>query len=92
MGEFLPTNTIVLALNRTLVRAGLQHIRFHDLRHTAATLMLRQGVHPKMASEMLGHSTIAITLDLYSHITPTMQRQAADAIDRALADSLALGS
>jgi len=83
-GEYLPTNTIVLALRRALSRAGLPVIRFHDLRHTAATLMLRQGVHPKMASEMLGHSTIAITLDLYSHITPTMQRQAADAIDRAL--------
>ena len=83
-GEYLPTNTIVLALHRVLSRAGLPVIRFHDLRHTAATLMLSQGVHPKMASEMLGHSTVAITLDLYSHITPTMQRQAADAIDRAL--------
>lgn len=60
-------------------------IRFHDLPHTAATLMLSQGAHLKMASQMLGHSTVAITLDLYSHITPTMQRQAADAIDRALA-------
>jgi integrase len=91
-GEYLPTNTIVLALHRVLARAGLPVIRFHDLRHTAATLMLREGVHPKMASEMLGHSTVAITLDLYSHITPTMQRQAADAIDRALTDPLVIGS
>jgi integrase len=91
-GEYLPTNTIVLALHRVLSRAGLPMIRFHDLRHTAATLMLSQGVHPKMASEMLGHSTVAITLDLYSHITPTMQRQAADAIDRALTDPLVIGS
>ena len=91
-GEYLPTNTIVLALRRVLVRADLQHIRFHDLRHTAATLMLQQGVHPKMASEMLGHSNVAITLDLYSHITPTMQRQAADAIERALGGPVTAGA
>jgi integrase len=61
-----------------------RRIRFHDLRHTAATLMLSRGVHPKVASEMLGHSTIAITLDLYSHVTPTIQREAADAVDAVL--------
>jgi integrase len=75
-----------LALERVLARAELPHIRFHDLRHTAATLMLSRGVHPKMASEMLGHATTAITLDLYSHVTANMQRQAADAIDAALVD------
>ena len=68
-----------------LRRAGLPLIRFHDLRHTAATLLLGQGIHPKIASEMLGHSTIAITLDLYSHVTPTMQRQAAEAMNDLLA-------
>lgn len=67
-----------------LAGAGLPRIRFHDLRHTAATLMLGQGVHPKVVSEMLGHSQISITLDLYSHVTPTMQRQAAEAMDSAL--------
>ena len=60
-------------------------IRFHDLRHTAATLLLGRGVHPKIVSEMLGHSTIAITLDTYSHVTPTMQREAAAAMDAVLA-------
>jgi len=69
---------------RDLERAGLPRIRFHDLRHTAATLMLGRGVHAKIASEMLGHSTIAVTLDLYSHVTPTMQREAADAVDAVL--------
>jgi integrase len=85
-GDFLSPTTLRLALRRTLTRARLPIIRFHDLRHSAATLMLSRGVHPKMASEMLGHSTIAITLDLYSHVTANMQRQAADAIDAALAD------
>ena len=67
-----------------LKRAGLPTIRFHDLRHTAATLLLGQGVHPKIVSEMLGHSTINITLDLYSHVTPTMQKEAVQALDAIL--------
>jgi integrase len=67
-----------------LEKAGLPRIRFHDLRHTAATLMLGAGVHPKIVSEMLGHSQIGITLDLYSHVTPTMQAQAAAAMDGVL--------
>ena len=67
-----------------LRRAGLPAIRFHDLRHTAATLLLSQGVHPKVASEMLGHATVAITLDRYSHVTETMQRAAAESIDTLL--------
>ena len=65
-------------------RAGLGHLRFHDLRHTAATLMLAGGVHPKVASEMLGHSTVAITLNLYSHVTRTMGRQAARTMEEIL--------
>jgi len=64
-----------------LKRAELPRMRFHDLRHTAATLMLGKGVHPKIASEMLGHSKVGITLDLYSHVTPTMQQQAVTALD-----------
>jgi len=72
---------VLVGLHALLRRAALPRIRFHDLRHTAATLMLSRGVHPKVASEMLGHSTIAITLDLYSHVTPTIQRDAADAVD-----------
>jgi integrase len=71
-------------LPRILRAAGLPRIRFHDLRHSAATLLLEEGMHPKIVSEMLGHSTIAITLDLYSHVTPTMQRQATEAMNRLL--------
>jgi site-specific recombinase XerD len=51
------------------------------LRHTAATLLLGKAVHPKVVAEMLGHSRIAVTLDLYSHVTPTMQQQATEALD-----------
>jgi integrase len=78
------TNLIRRSFHPLLERAGLPRIRFHDLRHTAATLMLGQGIHPRIASEMLGHSQIAVTLDLYSHVTPTMQRQAVEAMDAVL--------
>ena len=67
-----------------LERAGLPHFRFHDLRHTCATLLLTQNVNPKVVSEMLGHSSIAITLDTYSHVLPTMQDSAARALENAL--------
>ncbi len=62
------------------VRAGLPPIRLHDVRHTWATLALQAGIHPKVVSERLGHSTIAITLDIYSHVTPSMQSEAADLV------------
>ncbi|HUY32879.1 MAG TPA: site-specific integrase [Pirellulales bacterium] len=61
--------------------AGLPAIRFHDLRHTSATLLLGEGIHPKIVQERLGHSQISITLDTYSHVLPTMQRDAADKLD-----------
>lgn len=67
-----------------LRRAGLPLIRFHDLRHTAATLMMLAGVPAKVVAEMLGHASVAITLNLYSHVQPGMQRDAADAMDRLL--------
>ena len=64
-----------------LKRAGLPRIRFHDLRHTAATLLLLQGVHPKVVQERLGHSQISITLDTYSHVLPSMGREAAERLN-----------
>lgn len=67
-----------------LTRSRVPRLRFHDLRHTAATLMLGRGIHPKIVSEMLGHSQISVTLDLYSHVTPTMQRDATAALDAVL--------
>src|SRR5215211_2530588 len=67
-----------------LKRARLPQIRFHDLRHTCATLLLSRNVNPKIVSEMLGHSSIAITLDTYSHVLPNMQESAAKAMEEAL--------
>ena len=63
---------------------ALPQIRFHDLRHTCATLLLSKNVNPKVVSEMLGHATIAITLDTYSHVLPTMQESPAKAMEEAL--------
>jgi integrase len=64
-------------------------MRFHDLRHTCATLLLAQGVHPKIVQERLGHADIAMTMNLYSHVTPDMQRDAADQLDLAISDGSA---
>jgi len=69
---------------RLLAKTALPRIRFHDLRHTHATQLLANGVHPKVASERLGHSTVGITLDLYSHVMPGMQADAAEQVDGAL--------
>jgi integrase len=67
-----------------LKKAGLPDIRFHDLRHTCATLLLTKGVHPKVVSEMLGHSSVSITLDVYSHVIPGLGDAAALAMEDAL--------
>ena len=64
-------------------------VRFHDLRHTHATQLLKAGVHPKVVSERLGHASIGITLDTYSHVMPGMQEEAAEKIDAGLREALA---
>jgi integrase len=69
---------------RIIDRAGLRRIRLHDLRHTAATLMLGQSVTPRVIMEMLGHSQISITMNLYSHVTFELSREAADSIQDLL--------
>lgn len=78
-------------LKRTFTRlikeAKLPRIRFHDLRHTHATMLLSQGIHAKVVSERLGHSNIKITLDTYSHVLPNMQEEAANQIDALLKES-----
>jgi integrase len=67
-----------------LAQAGLPRMRFHDLRHTSATLLLGRGVNPKIVSEMLGHSHVSVTLGIYSHVLPHMQLEAAKAMNEAL--------
>jgi integrase len=69
---------------RLIKQAGLPNIRFHDLRHTAATLLLEQGTHPKIVQDLVGQSSIAITLDTYSHVTPRLHREAAYAMQDIL--------
>ena len=76
---------LMRVFKRITGECGLERLRFHDLRHTAATLMLRAGIHPKVVSERLGHSSIGITLDTYSHVLPDMQQTAAGVLDAVLA-------
>ena len=83
-GPVRKSNLLRRSFKPLLRRAGLPDIRFHDLRHTAATLLLRQGVHPKVVQERLGHSQISMTLDTYSHVVPSMQREAAEKLDELL--------
>ena len=70
---------------KLLERSGLPRMRFHDLRHSTATLLLSLGIHPKVVQELLGHSQISVTLDTYSHVLPDMQGQAMVELDDLLA-------
>ncbi len=83
---YLP-DSVTHAFTRIAHQIGLRGVRLHDLRHAHASLMLRQGVHPKIVQERLGHSTIAITLDTYSHVTPGLQEAAALKFDQELAET-----
>jgi integrase len=71
-------------LTAILRRAGLPDIRFHDLRHTHATLLLALGENPRVVQERLGHSTVSLTLQIYSHVLPDLQAEAARKIGEAL--------
>lgn len=84
-GPMNAKNLIARSFKPLLVRVSLPRtVRFHDLRHTCATLLLGKGVHPKIVQELLGHATIAITLDTYSHVLPNMQGEAVSAMEDAL--------
>ena len=78
-------NVLIRSYYPLLARLNLPRLPFHNLRHTAATLLLAAGTHPKTVAERLGHSTPTVTLNVYSHVTPTMQREAADTLDGVLA-------
>ena len=81
-GKPLRPNTVSRAWAALAAHAGLKIIRLHDARHTHASLMLKQGVHPKIVQERLGHSSIQVTLDTYSHVAPGLQEAAAESFDR----------
>jgi len=83
-GKPIRPSTLNRQLQRLMKDAGLPVLSTHALRHTAATLMLTQGIHPKVVQERLGHASVSITLDLYSHVTPGLQRKAAEAVEGAL--------
>lgn len=81
-GTPLHPNTVTCAWATMAARAGVKVIRFHDARHTHASLMLKQGIHLKIVQERLGHASIQMTLDAYSHIAPGLQQAAAEGFDR----------
>lgn len=84
LGKPLLSNTVSNAWRKIVRRAGIKRIRLHDARHTHASLMLKQGIHPKIVQERLGHSSIQITLDTYSHVAPGLQEAAAKRFDEAM--------
>jgi integrase len=80
-GKPLLPDSVTHAWIKLVRRAGVKPIRLHDTRHTMASLMLKQGVHPKIVQERLGHASIQITLDTYSHVAPGLQKAAAERFD-----------
>jgi integrase len=84
-GTYLsPGHNALVQLKKLLEKAGLPDIRFHDLRHSAATMLLMMGIHPKIVQEILGHSEISMTMDTYSHVLPGMQQDAMNKLHDAL--------
>lgn len=85
-GRHIEPRNLNTAYGRLLARSGVRPIRFHDLRHTCATLLLSRGVSPRMVMDILGHSQIAVTMNIYGHVVPAMQQEAASEMDAALGD------
>jgi integrase len=83
-GKPLRPDTVTRAFSMLATRAGVKVIRLHDARHTHASLMLKQGIHPKVVQERLGHASIQMTLDTYSHVAPGLQEAAAASFDKLL--------
>ena len=83
-GKALRPDTVTHAWAKLVRRLGLNGIRLHDARHTHASLMLKQGVHPKIVQERLGHASIQLTLDTYSHVVPGLQEAAAAGFDKII--------
>jgi integrase len=83
VGNYFPLSSLEYMFQVLLKKAELPHMRFHDLRHSAATILLTMGVHPKVVQELLGHSQISMTMDTYSHVLPSMQQEAMNKLDDA---------
>jgi len=83
-GSPLNPTTVTHTFSKVAKRAGLPYLRLHDLRHIHATMLLKAGTHPRVVQERLGHSSIATTLDIYSHTVPGMQKAAAERLDTLL--------
>jgi integrase len=77
-GDKVHPDSVSKAFGRLAQAAGVRQIRFHDLRHTSASIMLLSGTNPKVVSERLGHATVGFTLDRYSHLLPGLQEEAAE--------------
>jgi integrase len=85
IGTPLNPPNVTRVFKKALKNAGIRtSIRLYDLRHTTATLLLQAGVNPKIVSERLGHSTIVLTLDVYSHVLPTMQQNATEQLEQMI--------
>jgi integrase len=83
-GQALDQRNVTRSFRRVLRKAKLPRMRFHDLRHSCASLLLAQNVSPRVVMETLGHSRISVTMDTYAHVMPALMRDAADAMDRSL--------
>lgn len=90
-GTPLAPNEVTAGFADLVRKSDVPKVRLHDLRHSHATQLLRQKVHPKIVSERLGHATVGITLDVYSHVLPTMQEEAARGVDAALRQAIKAG-
>ena len=86
-GSPVSPDMISVAFCASVRKTGLPHLTFHGLRHAHATLALTAGINPKIVSERLGHSSIAVTMDIYSHVLPGMQAEAAQAVEDLLSQA-----
>ncbi len=84
IGTPIEPRNLERASSEIVKAAGLPRVRVHDLRHTAATLLLAQGVHPRVVMELLGHSQIAVTMNTYSHVVPSLRKEAAEKMEAVL--------
>jgi integrase len=87
LGTLADGPNVTHRFHRLLKKAGLPSMRFHDLRHACASLLLVQGVHPRVVMETLGHSQISLTMNTYSHVIPALQRDAAEKMQAVLEDA-----